>query len=365
LREIFVSAADVHMGLQAYDPTQLSASDRTVGFAHNSLNGAMQLDRGQVADRGRRRSNAGISFDDPDGDGRITEHSEGDIDAVEFYMLNAPPPARLVSADSDFGRTTFLRVGCASCHVESWYIEPRRGQNFSGDRRSFDLSTRTVADRSGRLTLVGTLRKLWTVSADGAMNPALGGFSVKGVYSDFKHWNLGPHFYERRFDGTLQRTHRTAPLWGVGTTAPYGHSGNFPTLDSVIRAHQGAALAQKDAYLSLSANDQMVLIAFLRSLVLFPTDRIPADIDGDARIAPDFRVRGVLVGHERFNPLFLFRRPPLFAPAAVTRTLDSSLSGPPVADVDDAFGLNLEWRKAEQPSLFPHKMDLQAQRGPP
>jgi CxxC motif-containing protein (DUF1111 family) len=59
---------------------------------------------------------------------------------------------------------------------------------------------------------------------------------------------------------------RTAPLWGVSTTAPYMHSGAADTLDQAIRLHDGEAAAIRDAYVALSIQEQADLIAFLETL---------------------------------------------------------------------------------------------------
>lgn len=148
----------------------------------------------------------------------------------------------------------------------------------------------------------------------GAMRLAPRGdaFLVEGIYTDFKHWDLGPEFHERRFDGTLQRVHRTAPLWGVGSTAPYGHSGRFETLDRAIAAHGGAAAAEARRYRRLAPEKRRSLVEFLRSLVLYATDEVPADVDGDGVAAASFRVAGQEVGYERFDARFLFREAPRY-----------------------------------------------------
>src|SRR6185436_2674065 len=117
-------------------------------------------------------------------------------------------------------------------------------------------------------------------TAKGA-TPLGGAFTVERLYSDFKHWDLGPQLWERRYDGTLQKEHRTAPLWGAGSTAPYGHDGRFGTLDEVIRAHGGAAVAEGDAYAALPEARRRLLLRYLGSLVLYFTSEIPADVDGD------------------------------------------------------------------------------------
>ena len=43
----------------------------------------------------------------------------------------------------------------------------------------------------------------------------------------------------------------TPRLWGVGSTAPYGHRGDFRLLDEIISAHGGDARFARDAYLAL------------------------------------------------------------------------------------------------------------------
>ena len=72
------------------------------------------------------------------------------------------------------------------------------------------------------------------------------------MFTDLKRHDLGPMFHERDFDGTKITMHVTEPLWGVGTTAPYGHDGRSITLDAVIRRHGGEAAAATRAYVGLS-----------------------------------------------------------------------------------------------------------------
>ena len=72
---------------------------------------------------------------------------------------------------------------------------------------------------------------------------------------------LGQRFVERN-------EFQTSELWGIGSTAPYGHRGDFTTLDGVIRAHGGEARASRDAYIDLSDTDRSALIAWLKTLVI-------------------------------------------------------------------------------------------------
>ncbi len=60
----------------------------------------------------------------------------------------------------------------------------------------------------------------------------------------------------------------TPRLWGVGSTAPYGHNGAFRMLDEIVAAHGGDARFSRDAYLALDKDARDGVVAFLRSLVI-------------------------------------------------------------------------------------------------
>ena len=46
----------------------------------------------------------------------------------------------------------------------------------------------------------------------------------------------------------MRREFLTTPLWGVGSTAPYGHDGRSINLTEVILRHGGEAQAARDAF---------------------------------------------------------------------------------------------------------------------
>ncbi|HEX4951999.1 MAG TPA: di-heme oxidoredictase family protein [Thermoanaerobaculia bacterium] len=358
LRAFFTGAADVHMGLQAHDPTQLGAGN---GRARRSLPGAWQLDLGGSPDLGARLASTGISLDDPDGDGHPTELSQGDVDAAEWAMLQAPAPAVAATPESERGRSVLAAVGCQRCHVETWRIEARDpSRGLAGDRRFFDLAVTSRPGPDGRPELVGRLRRLDQVLPDGRRVPRGDAFDVERVYSDFQQWDLGPAFWERRFDGSLQKEHRTSPLWGVGSTAPYGHSGRFGTLAEVIDAHGGEAAREAAAWARLPVAEKQLLLAYLRSLVLYVNDEIPADVDGDGLIAERFEVGGVAVGYERFDPRFLTRRAPRYQ--SVGEAVDPRGRLKPlllIANVAEVFGLDLPLRRDADADGFPDVLDPQ------
>ncbi len=60
----------------------------------------------------------------------------------------------------------------------------------------------------------------------------------------------------------------TTELWGVASTAPYGHRNDMTTLNEAIRAHGGDGAASARAYADASDDDRSALIAYLKTLVI-------------------------------------------------------------------------------------------------
>jgi hypothetical protein len=292
LRAFFVAAADVHEGLQAYDPLLVDSPDEN-GLSAVSPNGMRQYMTVRPRDRGKVLSKVGVSKDDPDRDGYLEELSCGDVDLAEHFLFHMPPPAEKPTAASRAGRTRFEALGCASCHTPDWTLDR--------DRRLFRLDV--TAGEDGRLT--GKLVRTAVETKDGLV-PEGKPFVARGVYSDFRKHDVGPAFEELGFDGTITRRWRTPPLWGLGSSAPYGHDGASLDLEDVILRHGGEAAASTEKYAKLSEAEHAELLAFLRSLVLYPITGLPTDVDGDGRIEPQWTVAGRPTGGpERFDPELL------------------------------------------------------------
>ena len=118
--------------------------------------------------------------------------------------------------------------------------------------------------------------------------PLGGSFVVRDIYTDFKRHDLGPNFSEREYDTSIRREFLTAPLWGIGSTAPYGHDGRSISLAEVILRHGGEAQGARDAFATLTATKQQEIIAFLNSLVLFPPDDTASNLDPGNTSTPGF-----------------------------------------------------------------------------
>jgi hypothetical protein len=358
LRAFTATPFDIHAGLQACDPTTFTSPlGNGLGLVSNA--GAQQFVTAAGKDRGAVRGPTGISMDDPDRDGYCEEITEGDLDVVEWYLLNHPAPARgRITGDVVKGEKLFHQIGCAHCHVPDWHLfahDPGARdytQRFDGDRRFFELQVgynETTERLEGRLHYLTERKgKRWL--------PRRGDYTVRGVYSDFKYHDVGSGFYQLQFDGSVIRQWRTTPLWGVGTTAPYGHDGASLDLDAVIRRHGGEALATRKAYALLSEEERRQVVCFLQHLVLYQTDQLPCDIDGDGKISEHFLVQGMDTGLERFNPEWLFRVPGKIE-GPIKNIRGEDILSFALTNVRQAYGLDLEYLKDSDGDGFPDIID--------
>jgi hypothetical protein len=225
-------------------------------------------------------------------------------------------------------------------------------QRFDGDRRFFDLQV-GYNDKAERLE--GKLVSL-SDQKDRRTIPRRGAYTVRGFYSDLKYHDLGEAFYQMQYDGSVVRKWRTAPLWGVGSTAPYGHDGASLSLDAVIRRHGGEALDAQKSYLALKPRDRKLITEFLESLVLYSTESLPCDVDGDGKISEHFMVQGMDTGVERMNPEWLFKVPGKIEGPTVNVKNEKIISYA-LTNVREAYGLDLEYLKDTDGDGFPDVID--------
>ncbi len=354
LRSFTAAAFDIHQGLQAYDPTTLGESGKT-GVSKMSNAGCLQFVTAAGRDRGRVRNDAGISLDDPDRDGVCHELTEGDLDVAEWYLMNHPRPA--VGRQTDRtrrGKRLFQAIGCTECHVRDWHLPAANlhagdyTQRHLGDRRFFDVQ---VSYDSGDRRLEGKLVSL-ADDQDGRWLPRRGATVVSDFYSDLRYHDMGPKFQQVQFDGTVVRHFRTAPLWGVGTTGPYGHDGASLDLESVILRHGGQSLRSREAFESLEEEDRDTVVAFLRSLVLYQTDSLPCDINDDGQISGSFAVAGKDVGLETLRPEWLLRVPCRIE-GEMQNVLGQRIKSFAITNVRAAYGLDLEYLRDTDEDSWP------------
>ena len=188
LRSFIATPFDIHSGMQACDPTTFTDPDGD-GFALVSNAGAQQCVTAIGKDRAAAKTKSGVSRDDPDRDGYCHEISEGDLDVVEWYLLNHPKPARgEIDEEVRAGEALFKKIGCTECHVADWelfsanlnakdYVE-----RYAGDRRFFDLEAQfneKTERMEGRIVYLAEKK-------DGRWIRKRAGYRVGGFYSDLE-----------------------------------------------------------------------------------------------------------------------------------------------------------------------------------
>ena len=270
IREFSVGAFNAEMGLEAYDPIVASAAAGNLEEtpAGMVLDGTIDAIEGSPA--------SGVN-DDPDGDGVTNEIDMALIDHMEFYLLNYFKPGTYQqTARTTQGRRHFERFGCTSCHIPDLVIDE--------DRRVADVETTYDPVNGIFNNLFASATPLFTETDDQSGHPTLksparGSFVVKNFFADLKRHDLGPNFWERNFDGSLQKEFITEPLWGVGSTAPYGHDGRSINLQEVILRHGGEAQASRDAFAAAPEAQQRRVTDFLQTLVLFPPDDTASNLN--------------------------------------------------------------------------------------
>jgi len=296
IREFIVGALNDEMGLQAVDPDLMEA--------HNG--GHFLTRSGMVLDGSKDKIEAPPTDSesaDPDQDGVTNEVPASLVDFMEFYLLNYFKPALYrQTRETEYGRRLFNRIGCTQCHVPDLQLEH--------DRRVADFETAYDPARGIFNNLFATANPLFNTVDDHSGFPTLKRsaqqpFLVKNIFTDLKRHDLGPNFYERNFDGTLRTEFLTTPLWGVGSTAPYGHDGRSINLSEVILRHGGEAQCARDAFAALEPEQQERIIALLNSLVLFPPEDTASTLDSGNRTSFNFPQ----FGHGSIKLTLLFNDP--------------------------------------------------------
>ncbi len=351
-RAFFWDPMKTHGGLESHDPSTTSDPDGD-GVSAPTLAGAIQFPAThKPADKGLNMDPLGFSRDDPDQDGTLSEITEGDLDLAEWFMLNAPRPAFAgTPAQYSNGVDRMRQLGCTSCHAADWLIASKDATH-AGDRRFFDLVT-SWDSNANRLT--GRLVPLYTQTG-AVYQRNFAGFTVRGIFSDLKHHEMGAGFAEQDFAGHVNTLWRTPMLWGVGSGFPWGHDGASLTIEDAILRHGGEAAASRAAYLNLSSSNRAQLIDFLGRLQLYDIESLPADIDGNGQISANFMVAGRDTLRERFNAEWLFRVP-VAIQGLVTNSAGVSLTSFAATNIEDAYGRNLLLRRDSDADCWPDVWD--------
>jgi CxxC motif-containing protein (DUF1111 family) len=158
------------------------------------------------------------------------------IDISDFVEFLAAPVPLPFSANAMAGQETFISIGCAKCHVQSYTTQA-----------NFQIPT----NFTGGLTTVNALSN-----------------QVVSPYSDFLVHDMGPALADQIPMGQATGSQfRTTPLWGLSGRTTYMHDGRATSLAQAIAIHGGEATTViGNYYTALSSTDQSNLLAFLNSL---------------------------------------------------------------------------------------------------
>lgn len=296
IREFVVGAFQAEMGLQAVDPLLRAAANGNDVLTPSGMHLTGTRDTIEAPP-------THLAFQDIDQDGVVNEVPTSIVDFMEFYLLNYFKPGHAEStAETVQGRQLMKSFGCVECHRQDLVIDD--------DRRVADVETQFDPLQLGFNRLTATATPRFQLAPLGAAHPPrklpIGGtFVVHDLFADFKRHDLGSAFHERNFDGSVTTHFLTEPLWGVGSTAPYGHDGRSINLREVILRHGGEAQAARDNFATATAADQRAMLTFLESLVLFPPPDTASNLDPASPSTPGFP----RVGHGSLKLAVLFNTP--------------------------------------------------------
>jgi hypothetical protein len=198
--------------------------------------------------------------------------TDGDISALVAFQATLPPPTVKTDLPEDWrvaaaaGAKQFASLGCTSCHIpalplKSLVFTDPAPYDMAGTLRAGEVRKPIVIDLSQQ----PFARRLAKNDKGEWLIPLFSDLKRHLVVDDQVN-ALGNELQAQRF--VERDVFQTARLWGVGSTAPYGHRGDFRMLDEVIAAHGGQARFARDAYLALDRPTRDCVIAFLRSLVI-------------------------------------------------------------------------------------------------
>jgi hypothetical protein len=272
MREFIIGAFKAEMGLETPDPLLCNATDPDNPEVVITPAG-MEFD--PELDEIERPPVCDLS-EDGDGDGVVSEIDPALVDHMGFYLLNYfKPGTGKTTKSAERGLGIMNDIGCTGCHVQNLTIE--------NDRRVADVETEDDPGRGIFNRLFATAVELFSIVDDGEEFPQLlpkgETFEVKNIFADFKRHDLGPAFHEREYDGSMVTEFMTEPLWGVATTAPYGHDGRSINLEEVILRHGGEAENSKKAFARLNHRKQEMVLRFLQTLILFPPDDTASNLN--------------------------------------------------------------------------------------
>jgi CxxC motif-containing protein (DUF1111 family) len=216
--------AGMHIGRFGKKALTVNLLHQTVGAYHEDMGVTSDL---LVEDLFNPQAGSRASDDAPD-----PEVSSSTVANVVFYLKTLRAPTRREGDHPEVleGEQLFADIGCAGCHLP------------------------TLVTGASEIAVLDRVE----------FHP----------YTDLLLHDMGPGLDDGYTEGVAATSEwRTAPLWGVGIQESFQggqafflHDGRARTLREAIERHGGEGAAARDAFESLSAEDQERLLRFLRSL---------------------------------------------------------------------------------------------------
>jgi hypothetical protein len=214
--------------------------------------------------------------DDFDEDKHLGEISSGDVSALVLWQASLAPPTIRDNINNEWksaaerGQNQFSQLGCVDCHkpylpLDSLVFNDPGPLDLAGTLRQNEVGEKLNAQYDLALlewaeTLPRDEQGRWLVPLFGDLK--------RHVIADSQVDTLGNELLSQRF--VERNVFMTSELWGIASTAPYGHRGNLTTLSEVISAHGGEGRQSRDDWMQLSEPDKNDLIAYLKTLVIEP-----------------------------------------------------------------------------------------------
>ncbi len=213
---------------------------------------------------------------DFDEDGVNNEISSADVSLLVLWQASLAPPGVKTNLQQNWleaaerGSALFDQLSCNSCHqrslpLESLHFSDPGPLDAAGTLRNNELGSELNATYN--LALLDWAESLEKDEQGRYLVPLFGDLK-RHVIADSQVDTLGNELLSQRF--VERNVFMTSELWGIGSTAPYGHRGDLTTLSEVIAAHGGDARDARDAWVKLDESAKSDITAFLKTLVIEP-----------------------------------------------------------------------------------------------
>ena len=236
-------------------------------FTVNALNHHHGM---QATERFGERWTGTSDFDE---DGMSLEMTAGDVSALVAYQASLEVPGvRQVSKEwseaANKGNALFDEMQCNACHMRALPLDSMR---FS-DPGPVDAAGTLRQSEAGKDAIYDLAQLSWAQQLEknskGQWMVPLFGDLKRHVITDNRINHFGNELLSQRF--VERNEFMTSELWGIGSTAPYGHRGDLTTLAEAIAAHGGDARQSRDQFVKLTETEKSDVIAFLKTLIIEP-----------------------------------------------------------------------------------------------